>query len=536
MTHLIPERRMLPRWRPSSQAQGPSAQPVIRLASPGERPNAAPQRVEPVEVSFTRLESELQEWRQQQDVGTAADILSFAVFPEVHPRLHDVASFLDGQPFIQANKPLKTLVDSVLGRVDPELLLTDGPTSARAAVRMLRRRLNTYPHNPIALMDLALAHTSLGNMVSAERALLAGWSLAPENRQTLLAVARYFVHANQAERGQRYLERAARTSTDPWLMSALIAVGQITGKTPRIVGKAQRLVKAGTIAPAHLSELAGSLATLELESGDRREARRMFDLAVAAPTENVLAQLRWAHQSLNRPFEMRPTWAQTPKAFELLTLDAFESGEATTAVNWSEKWRADEPFSSRPAILATYALSILGENERAAELAREGLVTNPDDETLNQNLIFNLIRLGNLAEAEERLLLMYRRSPSPMVLANIGCFLLAQGNQAGRQFYEAAIEELRAKGWKERELLAIGFYSDALRRAGQEDWSAQFARAQEASKNASSPAFAMLAREVQRNAQMPDPTALAQLAERRVPKWHWDEKTNTVIVRRARLL
>jgi Flp pilus assembly protein TadD len=536
MTRLIPERRMLPRWRPSSEAAGPSAQPAIRLPSPGERPRAALQRVEPVEVSLAHLESELQEWQQRRDVGSAADILSFAVFPETHARLRDIASFLDDQPFIQENKSLKSLVDSVLGRVDAELLITNGRSSPIAAVRTLRRRLSTYPHNPIALMDLALAHTSLGNRVNAERALLAARSLAPENRQTLLAIARYFVHVGEEDRAQRYLERAARTATDPWLMSALIAVGQITGKTPRIVSKAQRLVRAGTIAPAHLSELAGSLATLELESGDRREARRMFDLAIAAPTENVLAQLRWAHQSINRPFEMRPGWAQTPKAFELLTLDAFESGEATTAVDWSLKWQADEPFSSRPAILASYALSLLGKDEKAAELARDGLVTNPEDETLEQNLIFSLIRLGDLAEAEVRLQRMYRRSPSPMVIANIGCLLLAEGNAEGRLFYERAIEELRAKGWQERELLAIGFYADALRRAGQDDWRVQFERAQQFSKGVASPAFAMLVRKIQGNAQLPDATPLAPPTGRRMPKWHWDEKTNTVILRKPRLL
>ena len=536
MTRLIPERRMLPRWRPSSQVEGPSAQPVIWLPARGVRPSRARQPVQLGEASLAHLEAELQEWKRRRDVGTAADILSFAAFPETHAKLRDVALFLDGQPFVEASPALKSLVGSVLGRVDATQLVAEGPQSAMAAVRTLRRRLSIYPNNPIALTDLALAHTSLGNGVSAKRALLAAWSFASGNRQILLALARYFVHTNEAERAQRFLERSARTDKDPWLMAALIAVGQITGRTPRIVSRARRLVRASTIAPSHLSELAGSLATLELENGDRREARRMFDLAITAPTENVLAQLRWAHQSIDRPFEMRPGWAQTPKAFELLALDAFESCDAETAIEWSQKWQTDEPFSSRPAILASYVLSILGKDERAAELAREGLVANPEDETLEQNLIFSCIRLGNHLEAERRIQRMYRRTATPMVLANIGYLLLAQGNSVGRLFYERAIEELRGKGWYEKELLAIGFYADALRRVGQDDWRVQFERAQEAGKKISSSAFSMLANEVRRSAQLPPAATFAQLTTRRVPKWHWNERSNTVVMHKPRLL
>ena len=46
--------------------------------------------------------------------------------------------------------------------------------------------------------------------------------------------------------------------------------------------------------PHQLSELASAVATLELSSGNYRKGRKLFGLALQQPTENSVAQARWA--------------------------------------------------------------------------------------------------------------------------------------------------------------------------------------------------------------------------------------------------
>ena len=483
------------------------------------------------------LAHEVAEWKAEPDVGTAADLLSYAIYPEAREKLKVVAEFLAREPSVSNSKALMQLVDMVRIGAGAHPALSVAAMPAQTAIRALRSRLREYPQNPIALVDLALAHVSLGNSRSAHRSLLHARTLAPNSRHALTALARYLVHADDAGAAQAVLERSPRTSNDPWLMSALVAVGQITGRTPRALRSARAMITAGSFSPEHISELAGSLATLELESGNRREARKLFNQALIVPTENVLAQLHWAHQSVNKAFEMKAAWDREPRAFELHALDSFATCDTNVAVKWALRWQEDEPFSSRPLILASFLLSILGRQDDAASLCRLGLITNPGDETLEQNLVYSLILSGNLEEASTRLLKMARASPSPMVMANIGCLLLAQGNLEGRTYYEAAIERLHKAGLSERAALAQGFYADALRRCGQLDWIKQLESANESNKVAASPAFAMLNAELQKSRDEQSTLAPPFLpTTRRMPQWHWDAKTNVVTIRHSKLL
>jgi tetratricopeptide (TPR) repeat protein len=542
MTQLIPPRRMLPRWRVSTEMlAGPFIEPAVKRtrtnAIATRKLNKASSLTSGSESWEPMLDLELSQWRKSPDVGTAADILSFAVYPAAREKLKEVASFLVKQPSVARSAVLLELANSVLDDRTAPAAEEESPEPASAAIHSLRERLRLYPNNPIALADLALAHASVGNASSARKALLNAWSLAPTNRHILRALARFFVHIGDPERAQRFLEGSPRISSDPWLMSALIAVGQITGRRARIVRRARTMVAEGLFPAAHISELAGSLATLDLESGDRSGARKLFETAVVAPTENVLAQLHWAHQSINKEFEMRPAWAAATRAFELRALESFAACDTKQALNWALYWKNDEPFSSRPAVLATFLLSLLRRYDDAAALCRFGLRSNPGDENLEQNLIYSLILSGELEEAATRLASVYRRSPSPGAMANVGCLLLAEGNPEGRVYYEKAVELFKAQGEHERAALALGFFADALRRAGEKDWAIQLDRAKEINEGVRSPAFVMLNVELDTDAANGSGQLLGKKPGAKLAQyWKYDPEANLLTVGKRKLL
>jgi Flp pilus assembly protein TadD len=68
----------------------------------------------------------------------------------------------------------------------------------------------------------------------------------------------------------------------------------------------------------------------------------------------------------------------------------------------TRRWFEDEPFSARPAMLGSaIAASAMDDFFEAASIARRGLVSNPDDPGLINNLAFALACDGNLLEARK---------------------------------------------------------------------------------------------------------------------------------------
>lgn len=542
MTKLIPPRRMLPRWRDTTSAMlDPEAQalqkPTRKYIGRREK-TASTQAINPLinaPASWPEeLEQELTKWRLAPSLGLAADILSFGIYEDARPKLHEIARAILDNPASACSPALVELANFVLGESEGISIPNEAAQPPVGAIRAIRSRLRDYPANPIALADLAWAHASLGNTRAAYRALITARSLAPSNRHILRALARYLVHIGQPEEAQHYLERAPQLKQDPWLMSALIAVGQMTNRTVGIVKIARAMVENRTVTPSQFSELAGSLATLEMENGRIKESRKLFEAAVIEPTENSLAQLHWAHQELGKDFEMRPGWAQTPRMYELQAFNAYTSGDSEGAIKAALAWYTDEPYSSRPVVLAAFILEVLERFDLAIDLCEMGLRSNPEDETLQHNLIYGLISKGQLVKAEEKLLAAVRKSATVMALANIGFLHLAQGYEEGRNFYDRAVEEFEKRKNFELANMALAFYARALRVTGHDDWRAPLDRALAANQKLKLPSVALIAQQLLGQQDIP----LLSNNKPVVPriKWEYDRDRNTLVYTPHRLL
>jgi tetratricopeptide (TPR) repeat protein len=390
------------------------------------------------------FEQKVRDWKQNPTLPFASEVVAGAIV------LGRESEALDAATFVVA------MVDGVppaVRKVAEQVIDPSGSNAERAeqpiAARDLRGRLREDPRNSIAWVDLALHHSKVGALRKARRAMDVAVELAPNSRFTLRSAARFFVHVNDPERARYILLRAQSTPTDPWLVASDIAVQAILGKSSDLVKTGRRMLDARAYRPHHLSELASALGTLEMEAHGGREARKLFKKALLEPTENSVAQARWAFHTMGAP-ELDPAYLVEKESFEAHAWASFYSAIWDSALSASCKWLSDQPFSSRPAVLGSYVAAVWAQDYlEGVRLARVGLQANPGEPMLINNLAFGLASLNKLDDAGKTLEQLRNRSVEVEVmhLSTSGMIEYRRGRpEAGRTMYLQAIEKASSPG------------------------------------------------------------------------------------------
>ncbi len=245
---------------------------------------------------------------------------------------------------------------------------------------------------------------------------------------------------------------------DPWVMAAEIAAASVAGRDPRSVRRGMQVIGGGNHQPFDVSELASALGTSELFAGSDRSARRLFRQSLVAPTDNAVAQYAWAARQTTgldvKPEQLLGPWRYEARAWQHLVKQEW----AQTAEQCAA-WLNDEAFSTRPALLGSFvSLVTLEEFSLGEAFARRGLLANPADQGLLNNLTVSLIGQGKLADAEELFRAIPQgKGPLPVAAtlrATEGMLRFRQGDLAGgRAAYEEAIGMLN--GTTEKRTLAL---------------------------------------------------------------------------------
>jgi Tfp pilus assembly protein PilF len=440
------ERRIIPRWRRFRASLAMGELGTARKGPAGE----------PHDVAATRaLEEKLSDWRAEGGLSFASDALGTALVLGRGGDVRDVAHFildLGGK----ATASARTLAQAVLaGRTERIEVASEvrgiQRDELRQEVASLREMLNEGPRNAIAWTNLAHAHTLLGNLEHAERAMRTALALAGENRFVLRSGARFLLHIGEPEEAHRVLKSATATATDPWLLAAEIAVASATNGRPRFAKTGAAILNQGARSAFETTELASALATLELTAGNIRGARKLFRSAVRAPTENSVAQAEWASRQ-NIGFGLSERTLETPGSYEARAFEARAAGHWETALDEARRWFYDQPFSRHASSFASYLAGVpLERYAECADLARGGLIATPRDPLLLNNLAFALASSGQVAEAEEH----FAEIPAsalggPMavtLLATQGLLEYRRGNvEQGRARYLRAIDMAREEG------------------------------------------------------------------------------------------
>lgn len=331
-------------------------------------------------------------------------------------------------------------------------------------IHVLRNRLKRFPNNAIAWGDLAFAHASVGSMESALRCGRVALALAPNNQFLLRSVSRLYTHADEPDHAVNILRGADDINSNPWLIAAEIAISDRFGIPSRFITRGRRLIKTGDFSAFHLSELASSVATLELENGNFKKARKLFRKSLEDPTENSVAQAEWVSTRLEA-FDIEEIDLEQPCMFEARSYYHFYKEMWEEALLESSNWLHDQPFSAAAAIHSSYIAAVgLEDYDSAIMRAKFGLRANPGDYRLMNNLIFSLINKGDIIEAES-IFAKIRMKPNnidypPSLLATLGLlhFRKSQIDQ-GRHYYSRAVDEFVHKKKSYSETLAMLFWA-----------------------------------------------------------------------------
>jgi len=397
----------------------------------------------------------------------AADLVSTALLTESTDDAREAAAFLVeqsgtsstalalAQRLLNPDGPARETID-VIGAAGLS------PEVRHAEIRRLRRQLRESPRNALAWADLAHEYASLGLVEKALRSMDTALRLVPTSRFLLRSGARLFVHADDPERALRLLRQAGRTNADPWLMAAEIATSGVASRSPKFARRGKAAL-AMDVAPRHKTELASALATLEWMSGDNRSARRLFRDSLIDPTENAVAQAEWASRRLNASL-VEPHHLETPGSFEARARESLRRGRFEEALDNSWNWLHDQSFSRDPAGVGSYVAAVaLRDYEQSIRILQLGLVANPADWLLLNNMAFALASLNRLDEAQDHLnRIVGERDPTSLAVtsATQGLVQFRRGNvQLGRDRYKEAIRALLKGNFKKSAAVAAVFWA-----------------------------------------------------------------------------
>ena len=258
---------------------------------PGSSPSLA--------FAAEELTDRISDWREHQSLAFATDLVSAGIVigAECDGEVRRAVDYIRS---LQVNAPLSAHSLAEFVALGPQnssqatIKLDDEENiraSSREQIRELKTRVRNYPRNALAWVDIARHYAMLGANRKAVHSMDIGLAISPDNRFVLRSAARLHVHLGEKDRAYEVLRRSPATRKDPWLRAAEIAVGSLTNKVPARLRSTRRGLSSGNVDPAHISELASALATLELTAGSVKSARRLFNLGLQKPTERYLQKV-----------------------------------------------------------------------------------------------------------------------------------------------------------------------------------------------------------------------------------------------------
>lgn len=444
-------RQLIPRWRMKEEAT--------------ERGELSPLSVSK-EGPFTEesIRSRLADWRRNPTSLVAADLVGTAFSLGLDSLVADAAQFLlsnksniglIGRSI--ATLSLRTLgIDAVPadGNNDHSLVpFPDAGQSFDPAFRSLTRnihftkqRLSAFPQNPFLWSNLSYYYVLMGQLPHAERSMKSALFLARDNRYIVRAASRLLLHQGDKQAAHELVIRTKNLLSDPWLLSAEIALSAIRSKSSKFIRTARKLLDSEQHSPFHMSELASGLGTLETRAGNRRGGNKLIFRSLKNPSENSIAQAAWIarhHHTFQVPM------SDLEHSAEAKAWACSNSGDWDTAEIEARKWQLDQPYSSNPAILASNIANMVKENyEKSIEYLEEGKRSNPFAFGILNNLAVAYAQKWELEKAYKVFsrINLEKLTEDKMVvyMATSGLLALRSGIiVSGMEFYRVAIEKAR---------------------------------------------------------------------------------------------
>lgn len=409
----------------------------------------------------------IDDWKEEKTIASASELLSAAFVNNIEKSevLISAAEFILKMPE-STTEPQKELAEYIIhGESDyfrrskieeidfSERIELYSIKHAREKINRLKKLRNGFPYNPIVYVDLARMYNTIGQNEKATYNLEIAYNLAPENRFVLRTIARHLIHIENIEEAHDILRKSRLVTVDPWLATVEITLAMLRNRHSRFIKRGFEMIDSNNFSPFSITELASTLGTLELISGGRKNSKKLFRKALIAPNDNSLAQVEWAINSENL-FEVDlNNYKNVNNNYEAIALDNYHEQNWELAYENSVRWFFDLPFSSRPVMFGAHiAATILDDHKGAIRLLNAGLVSNPNNESLLNNIAYSLAKENRIEDAKKYIDKIYgltglENTIELCVSATKGLVLYKEGKiDEGRKLYLDVIE--KAKGIK----------------------------------------------------------------------------------------
>ncbi|MDP2413848.1 hypothetical protein [Daejeonella sp.] len=434
----------------------------------------------------------LDDWNESNSIGVAGDILGVASIcnQEDNAVVRNIATYvLENQHL--ASKAIIDVAHTILTQkgkdihldldINSSSLFNDNSHLLELHIKInsLKRKLGDNPLNPINWVEIARYYSILGQEEKAERAIRNALYLAPENRFILRSVSRFFVHFGDVGFAHDIIRKSTLTEHDPWLLATEVALATLRGRSSRFFNKGVSIVNSGSFHPFNTTELAGSLATLEMKNASFKKSKKLFETSLTNPNDNSLAQAQWASQQERSLMPLNPRSFNPSNSFEALARDFSQKEKWQESVEHSKLWFFDLPFSKRPIMFGMeIASSKLKDHHQAVEIAKLGLLSHPNDGQLLNNIIYSLCLQNKIAEAEKYLLDIKKEDLDIKTVLGIcltatkGLYYFRKGfHDIGRQYYLSSMRSAQEQDLQEVRAISLINYIREEILVGEEDLS-----------------------------------------------------------------
>lgn len=462
-TFLVDQvRRIVPRWRFTDN--------ISNSTEFASYPRKKHSRV----LNKKFLEQKLVEWRKSPNFGNAIDLVNCGVgggwLDEVKPAAEFLKQY-DDTSSTQTTRLIQHVLQSTstisgiqLNNQQFHPSTENLVQAVRIKISTTRKKLQRDYRNPLLWLDIALAYSILGQKNQALSSVDHALYLEPEHRHILRSAVRLYIHIGDVERAHSLLHRNPKTKFDPWLIATELAVATVAGRSPKFTRHGKRIIDSGNLPPEYLTELHSAIGTLDFNNGIFRRARQNFRASMIKPTDNTVAQARWIRKYIP-DIEITNEAFGLPLGFEARCWRELERGRWEAAQKECLNWLNDEPFSSRPAMVASYiGLTLTTDFITAKTCAEVGIQADPDNFTLLNNLTVALAYCGEIERALKTFAKITSMKdgdlPQYVYIATLGLLRFRVGDiQGGRQCYKQAetmapnSQKIRAKFFWVREEL-----------------------------------------------------------------------------------
>jgi len=342
-------------------------------------------------------------------------------------------------------------------RILNEGIETAQVTEADLRIANIRKWTFQYHNDAIAWIELARAYTIKGLKIKAKRAIIVALQLAPYDRFIVRSAVRFFLHIGDYESAWYYVRRASESHFDPWIKATEVNVANISAQsTPAI----KRLIPNDLSYEQlfHFSELLESYGYLELEAGNDRKARKQLKLAWQNPSESVITHAEWLIRNklpgLKESADLE--YSRSPEAY---TWQNYSELKLDRAIEAAQDWELEEPYSKYPFIVGTCIACNADKPEIGVEIAERGLMIDPNNRIILNNLCYALLRVGDVESVSKHIKKIYPEGETEadlIALATIGLYEIKTKNiTKGREAYAEVIRKFKQQGKTDRQAEAI---------------------------------------------------------------------------------